>query len=367
MPWLVNIRHHEAPISRAATPAIRAHEERLLALCCYNDAATTESEDGDYEDFYEQAARLDAALSAFGAENIWLTVSQHREGDARNLGTGETRRISELEHLPRYGLQASQSHREVDQAQAHLAADYYKYEAFLSRAGRRIVVCGYAPEKEGALDLGHVLARFAADGIRKAFLKVNLNKYATFPVDLPEGFAPGDATAALYRALDYGATYLEGGTANFQAQEFVTMEYEYRVFVVGNCAVSAAGCIEEFTPLDNNGYAFDNQLRRNRQDLSPVEVEPAIAGILTGFARNAIDALALEVPELTDYVIDVAMDPSGSPLIVELNPLLNAGLYASQPGRVTSAMALDGIPAAVEDLYQIRSGQPVRPGGISGR
>lgn len=354
MPWLVNIRHHEAPRSRAATKSLQVREAELLALWREHIGPAEESEDGDYEDFYEQAARLDAALKAFGAENIWLTVSQHREGDARNLGTGETRAISDLEHLPRYGVQASLRHQEVDQAQAHLAANYYTYEAFLSRAGRRIVVCGYAPEKEGALDLGDVLAGFAADGIRKAFLKVNLPKYATFPVDLPEGFAPDDASVALYRELDYGAMYLEGGAANFQAQELVTMEYEYRVFVVDQCAVTAAGCIEEFTPLDNNGYRFDSKLRRNRQESTPVEDEPAIAGILTNFARNAIDALALEVPELTDYVIDVALGADGEPLIVELNPLLNAGLYASQPVRVTEAMALKPTPRPLAPLYQIR-------------
>lgn len=340
MPWLVNIRHHDAPISRAAAPAVRAREKELLRLWCEHIGPATESADGDdYQDFYEQAARLNAAVTAFGPENIWLTVSAHRDGDARNLGTGETLPISDLEHLPRYGTQASQRHQEVDQVQARLAGNYYTYGAFLSRAGRRLVVCGYAPETEGALDIGDVLAGFAADGIRKAFLKVNLNKYATFPVDLPEGFAPDDAGTALYRQLDYGAMYLEGGSTNLQAQEFVSMEYEYRIFVVGQRAVSGAGCIEEFTPLDNNGYAFDNKLRRNRQEKTPVDVEPAIAGILTGFARNAIDALALEVPELTDYVIDVAMGPGFEPLIVELNPLLNSGLYASRPELVTAAMA----------------------------
>lgn len=353
MPWLVNVRHHQAPISRAATPAIREHEERLLALWRQHIGPATESPDGDYEDFYEQAARLDAAVTAFGPENIWLTVSQHREGDARNLGTGETRPIAGLEHLPRYGVQASQRHQEVDQPQALLAGNYYTYDAFLSRAGRRIVVCGYTPEKPGALDLGTVLSGFAAEGIRKAFLKVNLPKYATFPVDLPSGFQPGDASAALYRELDYGAMYLEGGSANFQAQEFVAMEYEYRVFVVDQCAVTAAGCIEEFTPLDN-GYRFDNKLRRNRSERTAVEDEPAITGILTGFARNAIDALAIEVPELTDYVIDVAMGPSGEPLIVELNPLLNSGLYASRPGLVTEAMALKPTSQPLAQLYQIR-------------
>ncbi|MET1154190.1 ATP-grasp domain-containing protein [Arthrobacter sp.] len=117
------------------------------------------------------------------------------------------------------------------------------------------------------------------------------------------------------------------------------MEYKYRVFVVEQRAVSGAGCIEEFTPLDNTGYAFDYKLRRNRSERSEVELAPEIAGILKGYARRAIEAPAKEVPALEDYVIDVALGADGEPLIVELNSLLNSGLYASQPSRVTEALA----------------------------
>ncbi|MET4144175.1 ATP-grasp domain-containing protein [Arthrobacter sp. UYCo732] len=339
MPWLVNIVHREDPVHRPAPAAVQSRKDSLLGLWREHIGPVAEGGEGDYEDFWEQAVRLHAAIEAFGPGNIWLTVSQHEYGEARNLGTGERRPLGELAHLPRYGAQASQRHQSVDQPQALLADNYYEYEAFRARAGRRLAVCGFAPTEEGATDLGDVLAGFAADGIRKAFLKANLNKYAAFPVDLPEGFTRDDAGATMYDALDFGAMYLEGASRNLLAQEFVTMEYEYRVFVVGHCAVTAAGCIEEFTPLDNNGYRFDNKLRRNRAEASEVGVEPAIAGILTGFARNTIDALALEVPELTDYVIDVALGADGEPLVIELNPLLNSGLYASQPFRVTSAMA----------------------------
>lgn len=64
-------------------------------------------------------------------------------------------------------------------------------------------------------------------------------------MDLSEGFQSGDATAVLDRALDYGVMYLEGGSANLLAKEFVAMEYEHRVFVVEQCAVTAAGCVED--------------------------------------------------------------------------------------------------------------------------
>lgn len=338
MAWLVSIVEREDPEDRPAAAAVEARKARLLSLWCRYVRPVTGRGGGDFEDFYEQAVRLEAAVDTFGADNVWLRLSSDLE-TAVNAGTGERRPAAELDHLPRYGTQPSRRHEDVDMEQARLAANYYRYGAFLARAGRRVEVCGFLPDDPSAKDLGDVLAGFAADGIRRAFLKTTRVKYAAFPVDLPEGYAREDAGQSVYSELDFGAMSLEGGVENMIAQEFVTMGYEYRVFVVGQTVVTAAGCVEEFTPLDNGGYRFDNKLRRNRQEKTAVEVEPALAGVLTGFARNAVDALAVEVPALTDYVIDVALGADGQPLIVELNSLLNSGLYASQPARVTEAMA----------------------------
>ncbi|WP_422758966.1 ATP-grasp domain-containing protein [Paenarthrobacter sp. C1] len=337
MPWLVSIVNRPIAAPRAASPTARVRFDQLVALWTRHVPATAGDGAGDYEDFVEQAVRLEAALNTFGADNVWLVVSTE-PGIAVNAGTGESRAAAELQHWPRYGTQPSRRHEDIDMQQARLAADYYRYEAFVSRAGRRLSVCGFGLEGQGA-ELGDVLAGWAAGGARRAFLKSVQIKQFAFPMDLPAGFGPGDGSRLMYDALDYGAMYMEGVRESIIAQEFVTMEYEYRLFVVGNTVATAAGCVEEFTPLDNNGYPFDNQLRRHRQAKSPVEAEPAIARALTNFSRNAVDALALEVPALTDYVIDVALGPTGKPLIVELNSLLNAGLYASQPARVTKAMA----------------------------
>jgi hypothetical protein len=338
MPWLVSIVNRPAPAHRAALPAVQARREELLALWSRHIEPVAEDGPGDYEDFYEQAVRLESALDSFGADNVWLHVSTDR-ATAVNAGTGERRQAEEMEHLPSYGTQASLRHQDVDMEQARLAANYYRYEAFLSRAGRRVALCGFGMEDETATELGDVLAGWASNGVRRAFLKSSRVKYAAFPVDLPEGFRPEHGARAVFDELDYGAMSLEGQRESLIAQEFVTMEYEYRVFVVEQCAVTGAGCIEEYTPLDNNGYAFDNKLRRNRSEMTDVELAPEIAGMLTGYARRAIEALAKEVPELEDYVIDVAMGADGQPLIIELNSLLNSGLYASQPTRVTEAMA----------------------------
>jgi hypothetical protein len=337
MPWLVNIVADPTPAPREDPPALEARKDQLLSLWSRYVPAQENDGEGDYEHFYEQAVRLEAALESFGAENTWLVISTD-PGTAVNAGTDEDRPAAELQHLPRYGVQPSKRHQDVDMEQARLAGDYYLYEAFLSRAGRRLAVCGFNLEGRGA-ELGDVLAGWAAEGASRAFLKSVSIKQFAFPVELPGDFRPEDGGTLVYDALDYGAMYLEGAPESIIAQEFVAMEYEYRVFVVGNTVVTAAGCIEEFTPLDNRGDAFDDQLRRLRQAKTPVVSQPPMAAFLLEFARDAVAALAREVPGLTDYVIDVALGPGGAPLIVELNSLLNAGLYASQPTRVTEAMA----------------------------
>lgn len=339
MPWLVSIVNKPAPERRPAPAAVQARKDELLRLWSRHVEPVEEGGEGDYEDFYEQAVRLEAALNAFGPENVWLHLSSDRD-TAVNAGTGERRPAAELDHLERYGVQASTRHQDVDMEQARLAGAYYRYQAFLDRAGRRVELCGLkAPAP--ATDLGDVLAGFAANGSTRAFVKTTQIKYAAFPLHLHHGYTPEEAATAVFDALDYGAMSLEYGQDNLIAQEYVPMEYEYRCFVVGNTLVTAAGCIEEFTPLDNQGQRYDNQMRRNRQERTPVEPEPGIAGVLTNFARDAVDALALEVPALRDYVIDVALGPEGRPLIVELNSLLNAGLYASRPEVVARALALE--------------------------
>lgn len=342
MPWLVSIVNRPIAAPRASSSAARARFDQLVALWSCHVPETDDDGAGDYEDFVEQAVRLEAALDTFGAENVWLVISTDMD-TAVNAGTGERRSSAVLQDLPRYGLQSSRRHQDVDMEQARLAAPYYRYEAFLSRAGRRLSVCGIDLEGRG-VELGDVLAGWVGQGVRRAFLKSVQIKQFAFPIDLPEGFRPEDGSRVVYDALDYGAMYLEGRPGSIIAQEFVAMDYEYRVYVVGQSVVAAAGCIEEFTPLDNNGHAFDTQLRRQRQAKTTVEEKPEIAKILTGFARDAVDALALEVPELTDYVIDVALGADGKPIIVELNSLLNAGLYASRPELVTRAMVA-AVPA----------------------
>jgi hypothetical protein len=91
--------------SKPAPEAIRpGHEERAaqwLDLWHHHIGDPSQSPEGDYEDFFGQAARLDASLRGFGPENTWLRVMGRRAGSAINAGTGESRPKKELAHLQR--------------------------------------------------------------------------------------------------------------------------------------------------------------------------------------------------------------------------------------------------------------------------
>lgn len=69
-------------------------------------------------------------------------------------------------------------------------------------------------------------------------MKANKNKFAAFPVDLREGADVDEVRALLNEELAWSLVYLEGLPDILQAQEFVTMEYEYRISVVDQRAVT---------------------------------------------------------------------------------------------------------------------------------
>lgn len=62
---------------------------------------------------------------------------------------------------------------------------------------------------------------------------------------------------------------------------------------------------------------------------------------LLDFATFTVENLADEVPEMHTYVLDVASGPGPkrAQLVVEINGMLDAGLYASDPLQVTRALA----------------------------
>jgi hypothetical protein len=323
--FLLSLKPASSPSGRLGSPAVEARKQQLLGLWSQHVAPVSADGDSDFEDFYEQAARLEAAIDAVGVAGLWVDV---HDGHPRHLGTGATRPYAEVANLPRFGSQPQQHDFVPSLAVERMADSYATLTTFQTMAGRRIILAGVdagGPEvTESLLDV----AALHPDG--RVLVKVNRQKYGIYDFIVKPGSTLDEVFRSTPEDLDGALMHLEGWPDAFIVQEFMPMEYEYRMFVVDGVPVTGAGCVEEFTPLENSA-PFDTKVRRSRSAVSAVEDRPDVVARLLTFAVEAAATLLIEKPELTHYALDVALDSAGNPLIVELNALLNSGLYASDP------------------------------------
>lgn len=332
----------------------RAEAQRLLTLTeKYFDSAPYDGEpEADFEDFIEDAYRLDAALTAADPDEIAVR-SPRRGNTLTNLATRQPTQVRDGDpEIPRYGGQYEDTyaHARRHGAQGHsiacelIAERYAHHRTFQRRAGRRVLLAGSSPD-DGSLNVPDAILQLVPRGGRVVVKVITKAKYLVEVINVPPEPTKAAALAAISRSagLVGAMMHLEGRPNAFLVQEHVPeLRFEYRVFVVNHQPVTAAGCIEEHTPLDADAD-FSEQLREHRQARSPVERRPEIAHKLLSFARDVVADYREEVPSLTQYVLDVALDGAGHPLVVELNGLLNAGLYASNPYRVAAALTAPGV------------------------
>lgn len=293
---------------------------------------------GDYEDFTEEAFRVHAALQSFGAENTWV---HHQWGPKRglafNAATGEKRSADELkaDGAGIYGMQPNLAMGHGMSGDP--ADDYANLASFQHNAGRYVEVGGFCSEDEH--DFERIFERMYSHGMRDAILKRRHHKFPLMNVDLGVWKSEGSVLSAINDSdASWSLINDEGRPTAYLVQERVTMRYEYRTFIVGGRPVTGAGCVEEFTPLNNSGDAFDDTVREFRQEHSAPERLPAVRDALLEFTTRVAAEIALEAPQLGGYTLDTALDENGTPLVIELNGHTNAGFYASQPLEITKAL-----------------------------
>lgn len=295
---------------------------------------------GDYEYFVEEAFRLHGAVTAFGEENVWLAdYAGEFQDTARNLATGERLSTEALlkDGARQYGARPGVAH---GGAIFHsIVDDYGSFGSFRKNAGREISFGGF--DTQGDDEINAILTRMHRNGVQAAMLKRRWRKNPLIHVDLSEwhdgasvlDFVDEDSKWALINDSELAEAYL--------VQEFIPMRYEYRTFIIGQKPVTGAGCFDDFSPLDNDGDAFDSRVREYRfaDTPGPLVSRPDIVELLTGFAGRVAKELTAEMPYLDRYVIDTALDGNGDPVVIELNAESNAGFYACQPWLITQALS----------------------------
>ena len=175
-------------------------------------------------------------------------------------------------------------------------------------------------------------------GLRRVFLKVNKAKYLTCPLDLPDTLTREKAQALVAHVLGYASTHLEGYADAVLVQEWVPMRREYRFLVCDSVPVTGAGIVPEYTPLDADPATAFSPIVR--KVAHQVAQERLTDQELAGYVDLA-SRYALEVRAengLRDFVLDVCTI-EGRPAVVEVNPCQNMGLYASRTDLWIQAVA----------------------------
>lgn len=300
---------------------------------------------GDREDWIEDAYRLHTAVAAVGAARAWVVTRD--EQVMRNAATGEERPVEVS--WPRMGPQRNAGHSTLtvigeqlaDMPTETAAASYFDSEVFWESSGRnlRLVAADGDAILAALVDLAEKY-QVEGEALRVRF-KARAQKYAMLAATLPPGFTTAPSLDAIEYDDPYGTVFdtlvlFEGDEDAVLIYPEVPMSAEYRVFLVDGEPITGAGCIEEFTPLESRGALFDARTEMTRGD-GQVRATP---GLVEGYRMCAATmGSRLRAEGRGTCVLDLATGRDGRVLIVELNPLLNAGLYASRPDLVAVALA----------------------------
>lgn len=226
------------------------------------------------------------------------------------------------------------------------AQRYAETLTFQNNAGRRIAICdmpGGDPEFPLFVDtplagtppqtsLTEALTNF--EGCRVAVkqtwpLKAMNIRY----VDVSTGGA-GTAARDVFAEDPFHVMRFEGDRNALLVQDAILMTHETRYFIVDGVPVSGAGCVEAHTPLDrdpNLVVGVTHSVFEKRRNDGVVIRDAAAAAALDEAARVFARQLYEEVPDMRFVVMDLALGADGQPLIIELNPYQNSGLYANDP------------------------------------
>ncbi len=210
---------------------------------------------------------------------------------------------------------------------AGIPADEHRPGSQTPRFDRKIL--GDTSKSDPPMSVAEAVLEAHQRGLRRVFLKVNKAKYLTCPLDLPDTLSKEKAQALVSNLLGYASTHLEGYADAVLVQEWAPMRREYRFLICDSVPVTGAGIVPEFTPLDADpATAFSPIVRKvTHQSAQERLTDQEMAGYLDLASRFALEARAEN--GMRDFVLDVCTI-EGRPAVVEVNPCQNMGLYASR-------------------------------------
>lgn len=317
--WLVDILPVHCPPDVSHVPALYRHAWETIV-------GPVTSGDGDREQWLEQAARLEAAFR-------WLD-------DPLIRIRGREQPIPNVMTLPHYGMLASMPLED----QLSLIGNANRYDRFHvldNEYGRSVLHADCTPASidRAVFDMRR---RHPGNGIVVKFMAASkLMPLCFIDPDLTCTMTD-EETGEPYRTrfdptawLGWTGIRFDGEPSCILVQQQVRMRYEYRIHVIANHAVCGAGCIEQYTPADNQGARYDPRMQIQRGH-SPIESKPELADQYANYAQQIAEKLAGYVTR--PYVIDLYYGEDNQPHVLELNDQTNAGLYALNMDRLLQAV-----------------------------
>jgi len=177
-------------------------------------------------------------------------------------------------------------------------------------------------------EAANVIMALHKEGVRRFAVKL-MAQAKHSPIvyfDLPDDATREMASSALSAELGFTLVEFEGVRGALLIQERVEMLSEYRIAVVNGVPCAGAGCIEKHTPINSEpGGCFDDKVEGRRGD-GRIRKDP---GLVSRFYNRACEvALTLRNDGVTHCTIDMAVTPDDRIVLVEINPMMNFGLYA---------------------------------------
>lgn len=293
----------------------------------------TEVDDhADIEDFWEDLARTAAAIRA--ARELGTDFIDCSSQSAKNTWTAG--------QMPfRLGPVF------VAEEASHNPDTLIDHPIVNKHGGRFMRLAGYTDEPgelaadDDVVQIAHSRARA---GVERVVIKMADSKKGIFTLDLHPTITEQEISEQLLGDDDFGWVFirLAGREKTMLIQDWIPMACEYRLFVVDGQIITAAGCIEEFMPYSRLTVDQDTDLRLRRNRGNSVIGGQASDLVEDPETVDALLAFGAGVAEEFDgtIVIDVARNAETDELIVvELNTLPNAGLYASNIDTLYLALA----------------------------
>lgn len=293
----------------------------------------------DYEDWTEQAARIAAVLES--GQRAIVEANRDFAGceipgkDGPDLAFG------------RFPLRPSAAARPL-LVEPVSPNRYAELESFRRNAGRRLVLCNMPGDAYGATEdirlagtgqgaeLYDAIPQFAG----RTMVYKQTRPAKAFPVlraDVPPGADRDWAQSWFSREVGLHMCRFEGDRDCILLQDQVMMRHETRFLIVDGQVVTGAPCVISDTPAERNPELVEGVTFARYEDAGGYAfLDRDIARRLEGFAARVAAEIQAECPELAHYTLDLAMGEE-APLVVELNPDLNSGLYANDAGAILRA------------------------------